>query len=75
MDCLKHHEDSFSPERDRKIEPARMIPLRPAEEAAVQTAEIKKYLGRVSKPLDLPKEDFDELKQFEGGLNAKIASS
>lgn len=64
---------SFSQDRERTVEPVRVIPLRPAEEAAVQAAEIKKYLDGISKPLDLTKEEFDELKRFEGELNAKVA--
>lgn len=65
--------ESYSADRDRKLEPLRVIPLRPAEEAAVQAAEIKKYIDGQNQPLNLDKNEFDELKRFEGELNAKIA--
>lgn len=63
--------ESYSADHDRKLEPLRVIPLRPAEEAAVQAAEIKKYIEGKNQPLNLDKNEFDELKRFNMSLIAK----
>ncbi len=64
--------ESFSGAAREKNAP-KIFPMRPAEEASVQAAEIKEYMNGEKQPLELTKDDLEAIAVFEKDLNTKIA--
>lgn len=58
---------------DREPNAPKVFPMRPAEEAGVQAAEIKDYIDGKKQPLELSKDDLASITAFEKELNNKIA--